>query len=300
VRTVKIDELDFFIHGKNHYLLEVAGERLPITTISGGSGERICFTAGQHGNEWNGIRTLLLLREKLPEKINGTIIILPTINPPAFLLKQRTGPDGIDMNRIYPDHMESNTGRLGNLLYSKIFEKHDYLIDIHSGGPGTFIPHVRVPKEEDVHYGRYFLFEHIWVRLEKEGLIAPTIRKLGVRSCTIEIGGGRRVEIEIVEKCLHGLLNFLKKRGVIPGHFREPGNYEIYNKRVIPKVEHMGFLKVAVKLGDKVEKGQVIAMLKRFEPGDEKILTSPCEGTVGYVRREAAVVPGDSVIHIFT
>ncbi len=299
MRTVKIGDLDLLLKGKNHYLLEVEGECLPMTTISGGSGERICFTAGQHGNEWNGILTLLLLREKLPEKINGTIVILPMINPPAFLLKQRTGPDGIDMNRIYPDLMDSNTGRLGNSLYSTIFKKHDYLIDIHSGGPGKFISHVRVPKEEDVGYAAYLLFEHIWVRREEEGLIAPVIRNQGVRSCTIEIGGGRRIEIENVERCLYGLMNLLKKRAVIPGDFREPENHGIYHDRVIPKVGEMGFIRVVVEPGDRVEKGQIIALLKPFEPEIEKVLSCPCDGTVGYVRREAAVVPGDSIIHVF-
>ena len=58
--------------------------RIPITVICGGEGPHLLLVGGSHGDEYEGPIALMKLAAGLePSSIQGTVMILPTMNLPA-------------------------------------------------------------------------------------------------------------------------------------------------------------------------------------------------------------------------
>lgn len=57
---------------------------------------------GIHGDEIAGVHAMaeILEEEWLPRR--GRLILIPTMNPPAYRARQRTAPGGLDLNRSFP------------------------------------------------------------------------------------------------------------------------------------------------------------------------------------------------------
>ena len=117
---------------------------MPAAVLSDGrDSPRMVLVAGQHGDEWNGPWILHRLANLLnPDEVHGTLVILPITNPLAFNEGRRVSAvDSIDLNRSYGGgRPRKPTEHLGALLWKSVFSRTDYLIDLHSGGPGEYLP----------------------------------------------------------------------------------------------------------------------------------------------------------------
>jgi len=65
---------------------------------------RLVALAGVHGDELEGMLSLLDFWDTCdPGRLQGTVILLPVANPPAFAAHPRRSPlDGLDLNRTFP------------------------------------------------------------------------------------------------------------------------------------------------------------------------------------------------------
>ena len=65
--------------------------RLPIMVVKGvKEGPVLGITAAVHGNELNGISTIFKLTQDIdPQKLSGTLVLVPISNVPGYLKKQR-------------------------------------------------------------------------------------------------------------------------------------------------------------------------------------------------------------------
>jgi len=65
---------------------------------------RLVALAGVHGDELEGMLSLLDFWDTCdPGRLQGTVILVPVANPPAFAAHQRRSPlDGLDLNRTFP------------------------------------------------------------------------------------------------------------------------------------------------------------------------------------------------------
>src|SRR5919202_6819223 len=73
--------------------------RIPIHVIRGGDGPTVLFTGANHGDEYEGPLALLKLARRLdPARLQGRVILLPTMNHSAVQAGTRTSPiDGVNM-----------------------------------------------------------------------------------------------------------------------------------------------------------------------------------------------------------
>jgi len=99
VKEIVIDHVPLNTHHRFH-LLPPDGHAVPGAAIDVGIvvGPRrrpcLALAAGVHGDEYDGIRALQeLTREIEPERIQGTLIIVPVANPFAFAAAQRRTPE---------------------------------------------------------------------------------------------------------------------------------------------------------------------------------------------------------------
>ena len=59
--------------------------------------------AGIHGDEIAGVHALEELLEEGLRPARGRLIVVPVMNPAAYRARKRAAPDGLDLNRSFPD-----------------------------------------------------------------------------------------------------------------------------------------------------------------------------------------------------
>jgi len=69
-------------------------------------GPTALIQAGIHGDEIAGVHALQELLERGIRPTRGRLLICPIMNPRAYRARQRTGVDGLDLNRCFPGDAE--------------------------------------------------------------------------------------------------------------------------------------------------------------------------------------------------
>ena len=110
---------------------------IPIAVIANGLEPTVLLTAGNHGDEYEGVIILKRLYEAIAsEQINGRLIIMPTLNFPAVREFKRVSPlDNNNMNRIFGStDSPGPTREIARFVENELISQARYAIDLHSGG----------------------------------------------------------------------------------------------------------------------------------------------------------------------
>jgi predicted deacylase len=112
-RIVRPDKLDLDSPGRRDYWValehdSVWGDHLiPLTVFVGpraGDGRGLVAFGSNHGNEYEGPVALKhLLREINPDDVLGRVVLVPVLNPSAFLAgtRESTPDDRVNLNRAF-------------------------------------------------------------------------------------------------------------------------------------------------------------------------------------------------------
>ncbi|OKY77855.1 MAG: putative deacylase [Candidatus Methanohalarchaeum thermophilum] len=272
---------------------------LPCGVISREEGPTVCIVGGQHGIEWNGTYISQKIFKQIDKKkVTGNLVVLPILNPLAFNQKSRVSSiDSIDLNRTYlSKNYRKPTERLGKLLFENIFSKMDYVVDVHTGGPGEYLPHAAVTNRKRISEASLIL-PYIYVAKNWGNTLVSSSESQGIRSILLEIGRGRNINYEYVDKTIDGLKNYLKATKLLKGSIDKRDEDVFVNKEKIGS-PFSGFFKSNVELGEYIEEGEVIGIVEKILGKKEEIY-SPISGRILYLRRERAVAEGESIVHIF-
>ena len=280
VDSLPLDELK--PSSRNHFLLkmgeEAAGvaQEVPVIVIRGKQAQPVLgIFAAIHGNEINGIQVIRELVNGLdPMEFNGTLIAVPGLNIPALRNNQRTYPDGMDLNRIFPGKSKGN----GSQQYvwqisQKLLPSLDYLIDLHTASFGREnCLYVRADFSDPKIAGlaRSQLAD---VYLNSGGKPSAgaaasglTMRaqamSMGIPAITVEYGNPQVYQKEMLQKGLPGLRNTLVHLGMLQGEGQPVPEPVFCKKSYWMYTTQGGYLDVQVDLKEKVSKGQVIAVLR--------------------------------------
>jgi predicted deacylase len=276
---------------------------MPAAVLSDGrTNPRMVLVAGQHGNEWNGPWILHQVANMLePRRVRGTLVILPIANPLAFNEGNRVPAlDSIDLNRTYGGgRPRKPTEHLGQLLWESVFSRTDYLIDVHSGGPGEYLPFAATPEGKDLELARALNLPYIHVPdRTKWGFLVDTCQEAGIRAVLIEIGGGRSLDIHYHSAVTDGILNALRVLRMLDGDpIAGPEPY-IFNTKYIVPAPTAGFFEPRVALGQQVRQGDQVATITPILARTPITVETPQAGLVLYRRREVAVGEQDSLFHL--
>lgn len=312
IRNISIQELDAFaIKASGRQILRVQVRQLgdgsylsmPAAVISDGShSPRMVLVSGQHGDEWNGPWILHHLTAMLePDQVHGTLVILPLANPLAFNERSRVAAlDGIDLNRTYGGgNPRKPTEHLGMILWELVFSKTNYLIDLHSAGPGIYLPFAATPNGKDLDFARALNLPFIHTpKTTKTDFLVDACQRIGIRAALIEVGGGRTLDRQYHQTVTDGLLNVMKEVGILDGDPTKGMEPYIFEHKYILSAPCAGFFTPSVKIGQKVSKGDHIGSVSSLLAGSEVRIQSPRDGLVIYLRREPAIEEQDSIAHI--
>lgn len=203
---------------------------VPITVVANGAGPTVLFTAGNHGDEYEGQVALLNLARELDAKsVSGRVIILPHLNLPAAQAAQRLSPvDGKNMNRIFPGRWDGTISEaIADFVYRQLVARADIVVDIHSGGKSMyFTPSAVIHKLPDPDHQAKCLAAMqafgaplglILEELDARGMLDAAVEDLGKVFVSTEIGGAGALSAGTAAVAARGVRNILIHAGVIEG-----------------------------------------------------------------------------------
>lgn len=249
---------------------------IPVTVVKNGDGPTALLTAGNHGDEYEGITALLKLSSTLKvEDVSGRVIIVPCFNTPAVTAGKRTsGLDGGNLNRCFPGNPDGNaTEQIADYFTREMVPMADVVLDIHSGGRTLDIvpyaaSHVLDDKDQQhaaLESAKTFgaPYAMVMFELDAERLFDTACERQGKVFVTTELGGGGTSTPESVAITERGVRNFLMHHGLTRGQPQAPAEPQIYltmpDASCYVQSEHSGLLELVVSLGERVTQGQAIA-----------------------------------------
>lgn len=319
VSALDVDDLE---PGQKHFLY-FQGAQMPtgqywyvsVTVAKGAKpGKRGILTSGVHGDEMSNIHTVQTVMNQLdPAQMSGTVMAVTDISRPALESMQRRWPnqgrgvDLIDMNREWPgnENGASAPSRHAGLLFNRLLRPNaDFAIDFHTGTTGfevtafniggMDVPEVKAMVEL---YPVGQIFDnHVY-----PGVLHNAFMDVGIPSFTPEIGAARVLDIEMISLFVEGTMNVLKHHGIVAGPMGRTGkdvNVFVGNSAFPILATQGGIVEHLVKLNDKVEPGQKVAIQRNSFGEVVAEYTSGVAGEITGQRSDAMSEPGNPLVFI--
>lgn len=247
---------------------------LPIAMVRNGDGPTALLTGGNHGDEYEGPVALFDLARTLdPKEVNGTVIIVPAMNYPAFRAGTRTSPiDRGNLNRSFPGRPDGTvTEKIADYFQRELLPRAEIVLDLHSGGKTLdFVPfcaaHILPDKEQE---RKAFAaveafaapFSLRMLEIDAVGMYDTAAEEMGKIFVTTELGGGGTSRAETVRIAKRGVLNLLRHFRVVAGEVdtRPTRWLDMPSGDCFSFAEDDGLVEPLVDLGEPVEQGQVVA-----------------------------------------
>ena len=247
---------------------------IPVCVVKNGDGPTALLTGGNHGDEYEGPVALSRLAQELRvEDVRGRVIIVPFMNTPAFHAGKRTSPiDAGNLNRSFPGRPDGTvTQKIADYFQRTLLPLADVVLDIHSGGRTLdFLPfaacHVlpdKAQQEASEALMRAFAAPYAMRMLELDavGMYDSAAEEQGKLFVTTELGGGGTSSARTVAIARRGVRNLLVEAGILRGEI-EPAKsvmLDMPDADCFVASEHGGLLEMCRDLGERVERGEVLA-----------------------------------------
>jgi len=278
--------------------------RIPVHEVRGraGDGPTLGVTACFHGDEQVGTEILYrLLLAVDPAQLRGRLLVVPVANPLAYeAISRHTPLDMQNLNRVFPGGGEGFfTHQLAEVIVTHVLSKLDYYVDFHAGGVTLpTVDYVFIHNAEDLArvFGSPVLFR------PREGYGYPgsastyTVGR-GVPTVTVELGGGPGDQTVFVQRGVAGVLNIMRKIGMIPGEPAPAPRQTVLRTLLTMRPRAGGFLVPEVTaLNAEVPKGTVLGRtLSPYSFEELEVFRAPFEPsvTVEVLVRPCRINPGD-------
>jgi N-alpha-acetyl-L-2,4-diaminobutyrate deacetylase len=277
--------VDFDRDGVQHGFLKLPYSRddaawgsvmIPITVVRNGAGPTALLTGANHGDEYEGPIALFELARSLRAKdVSGRVIIIPAMNQPAFAAGTRTSPiDRGNLNRSFPGRPDGTvTEKIADYFQRVLLPMADVVLDFHSGGKTLdFLPfcaaHILPDKRQEAEAFRLVRafgapYSVKMLEIDAVGMYDTAAEEMGKVFVTTELAGGGTASARTAGIAIRGCRNVLAAAGILGAAVDEqPTQWlDMPDGDCFTFAEDAGLLRFLLDLGDRVEKGQVIAMI---------------------------------------
>lgn len=292
--------LSEYTRGARHHLtLPVKGggheAELPVILIRGNQpGRTLVVTAGVHGDEYEGVRTIFDIAAQLDAaSMSGDLLCVPIANPPAFWAVSRCSPvDGGNLARVFPGRTDGSlTEAIAAVIDEQVLVHADFYVDLHSAGVRFLMPTMvgydandRRAEAAAQIFGAPVIWAHDTLA---PGRTVSAASARGIPWLYTEARGAGRIHGADLEVYRRGIVNLLRHLEILPG---EPE--AIPTKRLLfgdgnidasISTEKSGFLVPHVEILDTVVKGQPLGTLLDLHGRPIEHFESPRDGVVGLI-----------------
>lgn len=275
-------------------------------------GPKLLLTSAVHGDELNGISVIHGLVQSLDlSALRGTIIVVPGVNQPGLNANNRhfvgadQGGNMADLNRLFPGRLEDGNAaeRYVGQLWHHVFKNNaDYAIDLHTQTRGSDYPlFVFADFRNPVSRQMAFDLSPDLIKNDpgQSGTLETTLMKAGIPSVTLEVGGPKRWQPDLVERSVSGLLNVMKGLDMLPGDKADSAVDPFVGATSVNVYTDVGgFAYVHVALKERVSKGQKIATMVDAYGQELARYYSPHDGVVLSVATDPLKEPGTMLVRI--
>lgn len=315
-----LSEIDTGRGSKKQYWLAMGTDtygqpvHIPVIVIQGyKEGPTLGLIAAIHGDELNGIHIIHKCLESIdPKSLKGTLIAVPGINAVSIKEDERRFIDGEDLNRNFPGKASGNRSQQYSYhIAERVVKYMDYIIDMHTasfGRANSF--YVRTDMTNDT-LAKMSELQGADIILHSKGpstadaataggtLRADAILK-GIYTITVEYGNPQVYQPEIIDRGIEGVWRTMAWLGMETGK----NAAKKYTKAVLCKKSYWiymkqgGFLEILVNPGEKIRKGQKIAMVRNGFGVLQDEYIAPEAGIVIGKSTNPANMNGGRIIHL--
>ena len=260
--------------------------------------------AAVHGNELNGIPVIQrLFRELDAGELKGTIIGVPVMNVPGYLLMQRKFNDDIDLNRIMPGKPNGNMSEVyAHRFLHKIAFQFDFLIDLHTASFGRINSYYIRANMEEPFIRRLAILQNAQIILNSpapDQTIRGTLSGRGGKALTLEVGDPNKFQRGHIRSSFSGIFNTLIQLGMLEGEIEEPEDEAIIcTHSYWLYTDKGGILQVIPDVTEILKKGDRIAVLKNIFGDVIKEYFAPENGVVIGKSTHPVAQTGSRILHL--
>ncbi len=262
--------------------------RIPVLAIRGKQdGPTLWLTGAVHGDELNGLWAMRRLFWDLDvEKLQGTLVLTPLLNPVAFLGRAKVSMlDSLDMDQQFPGNPAGlYSERVAHAVFSELKQKANYVIDFHtlnhlfSATPYTvskIVPGAdNQTNQQAFRMAKAFgVFPNCRVDLQSasgelpgttSGALDIVCMQHNIPCFMAELGGGGRWEEAFIQVAYKGIRDVMIDLGMLAGNLPVPETQLIITKRKFLRSNAGGLVRMAVEPGSFVPAGGLIATIYDF------------------------------------
>ncbi|MGH9522700.1 MAG: succinylglutamate desuccinylase/aspartoacylase family protein [Terriglobales bacterium] len=289
---------------------DAPGIAIPVHVVNGARpGRMLVVTAGVHGDEYEGVRTVLDTTATLvPAELSGTVIAVPVANPPAFWNGTRTSPlDGGNLARAFPgDPQGKITEIIAHHLAHSIIARADFFLDLHSAGVQFLMPTMvgydsnhSASRAAALAFGAPVVWAHSTMA---PGRTVSFAASRGIPWLYTEARGAGRIHPDDLRVFRRGVSNLLRHLGMLPGTPEcSPPAIQLCGDGDLDaslSASRAGFFIPAVELLAAVRAGQELGRSIDLYGQTVETFCSPRDGVVAMMRAFPVLHPGDAVFFI--
>lgn len=273
------------------------------------SGPVLLVSAGVHGDEYEGVRAIFEVFEKIePAQLLGDFLTVPVANVPAFWSGTRNSPaDGANLARVFPGNQAGTASEQIAFSFARfLLPRASFYLDLHSGGIRFRMPSMVGYRSTDVQaraaaetFGASVIWGHPHV---DPGRTVSVANELGIPWLYTEARGAGRIHPEDLSMMKNGIVNLMHHLKMLPG---EPKRSEIThrlrgdgNTDNGVKANKAGFLMTKVRILEEVVAGQLLGTLVDLFGVPLEEYRAARNGVIGLIREFPVVQPGDSLFLI--
>jgi predicted deacylase len=308
--------------GQKH-LLYFQGVQMPtgqhwyvsVTVAKGAKpGKRAVLVSGVHGDEMSSVHTVQTVMNQLnPAEMSGTVMAVTDVSRPAMEGMQRRWPnsgrgiDLIDMNREWPGNENGLTAatRHAGLLFNRLLRPNaDVAIDFHTGTTGFDVAAFNIASmdvPEIKAMVELYPVGQIFDNHAYPGVLHNAFVDVGIPSFAPEVGAARVLDFDMISMFTEGTMNVLKHHGILAGPMGRTGRdlgVFVGNSAFPILATQGGLVEHLVKLNDKVEAGQKVAIQRNGFGEVVAEYASSVAGEVAGQRSDAMSEPGNPLAFI--
>jgi predicted deacylase len=236
--------------------------------------------------------------------MSGNLIAIPIVNVYGFLYQKRNLMDRRDLNRSFPGSASGSiASRLANVISAQILPLATHCIDLHTGSNHRFnLPQIRtnldMPENEALSLA--FNSPVILHSTYRDGSLREYANEKGIPFLLYEAGEALRFDELSIRSGINGVLSVMANLGMISA-----ARYRV--KQFTPVISRHsswirapqgGIVKPLKKAGNKIIKGQTIALISNPSNQVEYKLQTPFSGIIIGDNKLPLVQEGEALFHV--